>query len=394
MNLPEPIRNALIALLLVILGWLGYEATTSEPTEPEPIGSIRGLVYTAAADGLIQQTGAPVIAEAGKVFDHFRYMGVAERMYALDRGGRVEQKPLKAGPVQPCTNTSNVWACPTPSFREDLSRLVTLRDNHSGVGVYVAEWFAGKTWPAKMVLPWEVLPPALLNLEPGSEQQKRIVEQEAYEAAKAVFASIASLPGDWIVEPKNEWWERRYLWLSIEWTRGYIRAHRELSPEVKQKVRFSLGPIAGSDRSWQGSTLAESVENYPADILDYIDEVGGYWSYHFYVSDPATWNFPARDKVMDAPEWGDLEKVVSFRDKNYPNTKIYVGEWGYTSSAPNVLPTSEQIQGDAPVIRAIEKRLGSMVDGPLFLYQIAEHAAPEGKFTGTAWLTNRAAFQE
>lgn len=412
MNFQGPIKTALIALLLALLGWLGYELNTG-PTDPvvtnpvdttvvvptvpveppAPIYNKRGVVYTADADGLIQAPGAPIVGQAAQVFPHFRYMGVAERMYALDRNGRVEQSPAVAGPVQPCTNTSNVWACPTPSFREDLSRLVTLRSKHTGIGVYVAEWFAGKNWPAKMALPHELLRPDLLTLPVGSDQQKEQVQREGYEAARAVFASIQAVPGQWIVEPKNEWWSRPNLWLTIEWTRGYVKAHAELPDSIKQRIRLGLGPIAFADRPWQGNVLAESVLNYPADILTYLNETGGYWSYHFYPSLPPSYSFPPAAKVMDAPEWADLERVVTFRNDNYSRTRIYIGEWGYTSSPDNVLPTPAQVEADAPVIRAIEDRLNRMVDGPVLLYQIAEHVGPEGKFTGTAWTTNRGAFR-
>ena len=310
-----------------------------------------GVNFTWAADQRI--TGDPTYASTA--FRHVRYFQMMEKDYA---GGTPANTTLSV-----CANMDNPWACPEQSMRQHLVRVMKLREMFPDGYVWVApEVIGGKTWPCKGYTPEELGP------DP---------EAAGYAWGRVALATFGPV-GDVILAMSNEEWcagEARAAAYN-QWRRGVIRAHRE-----NPSCALAIGSTHKRPRTWHGERLRDNVEDVAADVWAYVDSTGGWADYHAHGLDEG-FRFLPHETAHTARDYADFFDWHAWVEGRYPNIRTAVGEIAYTTSAADVVATDAEKEADWPTFRRLIERLAADADA-VFLYQIEDHAYPEGAFSGS-----------
>ncbi len=310
-----------------------------------------GVNFTWAADKLI--TGDPTFASTA--FSHVRYFQMMEKDY---NGGNPSNTVLK-----PCTNIANPWSCHQASMRQHLLRVVKLRSMFPNGYVWISpEVIAGKAWPCKGYTVAEMGP------DP---------EEAGYQWARAALATYGPV-GNVILQMSNEEWcqEAGRLAAYDQWRRGIIRAHQE-----NPSCELALGASHVRSRTFNGQRVPDHVTDIAPDIWAYLNQVGGWADHHTYALDDSFHFFPYAT-AHTAPDVKDFFEWNRWVRTNYPNIRTAVGEIGYTTSPNDVVATPEQKIADWPTFCRLVTYVAREAD-IVFLYQIEDHAYPEGPFSGT-----------
>jgi len=411
----------------------------SSPTEPsgELYRDHLGVVITPASDKLI--TGVP--DKVSEAFKHVRYMGNG---YAL----RNWNQPHTG--VQPlaCLSTDlrTIWNdCDNTGMRTSMVRLNKLCAQFPEATItFVNEYFVGDGWPRKTLTKsellgansrarandWitsgevnsypmdstlELLVVDLMFNKSWSDNPRyhnsRMAKQIAksfntlsdkdvksiydiyFEEYMITLASLDVLPNQMILEVMNENWGRDYIEIANIQYKAAMDAHI-IHREGGGNVILSTGPRQWTNRtiSWAGGLLAESILEVPEFFLEYLDEVGGVVSMNLYPDDPeedTESGFVLPENWEGSPEWYESKMLNEHLRSNYPNIVYNISETGFTSSPKERMPSQSQRVADRPYQRKLVDKLLEDGVGIVYLYQIAEHGAPdnirpEGKFTGTA----------
>lgn len=369
MNPPNTVRLALIALLLAVAGWLGWEQinapTPSNPTQPPdtivtaPIDTLTpydqvGINITWAHDQLINAADPSGV---GKIFRHVRYFQMMEKDYAGGNPG--------ISKILPCTNLANPWACPENSMRQHLVRVKELRAMFDGYIWIAPEVLAGRGWPCKG---WTAR-------ELGADPY-----QAGYEWGRVALATFGTVPGIILAMDNEEWChiDQNRPEAYNEWRRGIIQAHRE-----NPSCELAIGARHVRPKNWENRRLTDNVTDVAPDIWAYIDSIGGWADYHAHGIEGD--RFLPRDRAHTATDFRDFFEWSQWLDDNYTGIRKSVGEIAYTSSSPLIVPPPNVKQADWPTLRSLVDTLRKEAD-LVFIYQIAEHPNPEGAFSGSGVL--------
>ena len=325
--------------------------TLAPPTDPATYGPQLGVNFTWAADDRID--GDPAFASAA--FRHVRYFQMMEKDYA--------GATPAIGDLAPCTDLANPWNCPERSARQHLVRVKALRRMFPGGVIWVApEVLTGRTWPCK----------GFTAAELGGDPR-----EAGYRWARAMLATYGTLGGGVVLAMTNEEWcpgaDRVNAY--NEWRRGVVRAHRE-----NPSCALAIGARHVRARTWEGQRMADNVLDVASDVWAYVDSVGGWADYHAHgIVDG---RFLPHGRAASAPDYRDFFAWSAWIDDNYPGIRKSVGEIAYTTSDPDVVATDEHKRADWPTYAELVRGVAREAD-LVFLYQIEDHARPEGAFSGS-----------
>lgn len=309
-----------------------------------------GVNFTWAADSRI--SGDPTFASQS--FKHVRYFQMMEK----DFGGATPA----TGQLAACTNLENPWACPERSMRQHLVRVTSLRAMFPDGYVWIApEVINGKGWPCKGYTVAE------LGADP---------EEAGFQWAQAALATYGPL-GNIILAMTNEEWcaEANRPEAYNAWRRGIIRAHRQ-----NPSCQLALGATHTRTRMWNGERMPDNVGDVAPDVWQYLNEIGAWADYHAHgIVDG---NFLPHAQAHTAEDYADFFTWNDWVEANYPNIHTAVGEIAYTTSPSGVVATPAQKLADWPTYRKLIEGVAAKAD-LVFLYQIQDHAYPEGAFSGS-----------
>lgn len=312
-----------------------------------------GVNFTWANDQAI--TGDPTYASTA--FRHVRYFQMMEKDYA---GATPATATLSV-----CDNLDNPWACPERSMRQHLIRVQHLRAMFPEGYVWIApEVIGGKSWPNKN---WSV------------EELGDDPEEAGYQWARVALATFGPL-GNVILATDNEEWgaDPGRIAAYNEWRRGIIRAHRQ-----NPACEIALGASHIRERGWDG--VEDRVDRVAPDVWAYVDSVGGWADFHAHgiITDDGPWRFGNDfEEASAAEDYADFFAWSRWLDGRYPNIRKSVGEIAYTTSPVDVVASDAQKEADWPTHRRLLEALAEEAD-LVFLYQIQDHAYPEGAFSGS-----------
>jgi len=223
------------------------------------------------------------------------------------------------------------------------------------------EVLADRSWPCKG---WDVD-------EMGGDPK-----EAGYQWAKAALATYGKVGGVVLAMTNEEWCaEAGRTNAYNEWRRGIIKAHRE-----NPSCELAIGARHVRQRQWQGKRMPDNVLDVASDVWAYIDQVGGWADYHAHGIDNG--RFLPHDQAAQAEEIRDFYAWSAWLDENYPNIRKSVGEIAYTTSDPGVVASDAEKKADWPTFKSLIKALAVKSD-LVFLYQIEDHARPEGAFSGS-----------
>lgn len=395
-----------------------------------------GVVITPASDKLI--TGVP--DDVSRAFKHVRYMGNGYSLRGWDA-------PSTGVVPNECASNdlSKIWnECEKPGMQSSMVRLNNLCTQFPDATItFVNEYFVGFNWPWKTLTKQELLGDGVrgrindfvttgtrINSKPDSLGELFLIEQlfnkydvgEApvatprsirqmrnlikfrdlnqsdkdriyeiyYQEYSTVLNSLSVLPNQIILEVMNENWGRAYIEVANIQYQAAMDAHIAHTNNGGSVI-LSSGPRQWTNRTinWAGGLLAESILEVPTFFLQYLDKTGGVVSMNLYPDDPeekTESGFVLYENWEGSPEWYEVDKLSDYLEVTYPNITFNISETGYTSSPKEEMPTQFQRLMDREyLVKLIDKCLDNNVD-IIYMYQIAEHSAPEGKFTGTAVL--------
>ena len=419
-TIPTAVRLALAALCLALAAWFGA-TQLAEPVIDPPAGAIvvapidttpviiaptpptddlgadtpradrLGVVVTMIADGLIRAANTEL-----RDIPAIRFMADGHKDYEvagqpLSRRNPAAQPPIHAAPT---TDPNKVWSFPEPGVRQNINRVATLAQMAPDATlIVVADEYAAimgdDARPRDWVAPGKQWQPVELGMSDDFDftpAELALAERESYELTRAYLTSLEAFAQTRLVlyEMANESWFDRLVPVRNAELRGCVRAHRE-HVAAGGHVRLALGPAQRHNRQLWGRTIAEGIETYPPDVLVYLNEVHGYASMHFYVSDAEgdrTGGFAAPANASTAPEWQEWRGFVAFLHDRYPSITPYVGEMTFTRSAPWANSTPAERAQDQVIISQIATRLIAERAHWVCLYMYAQPGTGEGKFMG------------
>ena len=320
-------------------------------SDATPLRDKLGVNYTWAADKRIVTDDT---AQLSGAFRHVRYFLMTEKDY--DGGWPATTTPA------PCLNTENPWKCPELSLRQHLVRVLKLRELFPRGYIWLApEVIGGKTWPCKG---WAV------------EELGNSAEQAGYNWAKAALATYGQVEGVILAMTNEEWCaESGRVEAYNQWRRGFIRAHRE-----NPSCAIAVGARHVRPREWKGERMPDGVGDVAPDVWAYVDSVGGWADYHAHGIEAG--KFLPHGRATEATDYADFFAWSAWLDERYPHIRKSVGEIAYTTSEPGQVATDEQKRADWPTYAKLIRGLAAEAD-LVFLYQIEDHSAPEGAFSGS-----------
>lgn len=317
---------------------------------PSTYGPQLGVNFTWAADQRIN--GDPTFAS--QAFTHVRYFQMMEKDY---RDGTPANTIL-----EPCTDINNPWNCSENSMKQHLVRVKSLRAMFPNGIIWVApEVLKDRAWPCKG---WNAQ-------EMGGDPQAA-----GYQWAKAALATYGKVGGVVLAMTNEEWCaEAGRTNAYNEWRRGIIRAHKE-----NPSCQLAIGARHVRQRVWDGKRLPDNVYDVASDVWAYVNQIGGWADYHAHGIEHG--RFLPHARAAQAEEIRDFYAWSNWLDTNYDNIRKAVGEIAYTTSEPNVVASDAAKKADWPTYKSLITALATKAD-LIFLYQIEDHGAPEGAFSGS-----------
>ena len=320
------------------------------PSAPTTLAPLLGVNVTWANDQRI--IGEEDIVDGA--VRHVRYFQMMEKDYATGTPASVQ--------LEPCLDLNNPWSCSDNSMKQHLVRVKQLRRMFPEGIIWIApEVLDNRKWPCKG---WSA---AELGTDP---------ETAGYRWGQAAFATYGQVPGVIVAMTNEEWCsgaERVNAYNA--WRRGIIRAHRE-----NPSCELAIGARHVRARTWKGERMPDNVMDVASDVWSYVEEVGGWADYHAHGIEQG--RFLPHDRAHLATDYQDFFAWSQWLDEHYPNIRKSVGEIAYTTSNPDVVATDEQKRADFATYSQLVHRLAQEAD-LVFLYQLEDHAAAEGAFSGS-----------
>lgn len=324
-----------------------------------------GVNITWASDDLLRTHTAPI----SSVFKNYRWFYFLPKDY----DGGVPSGRTVNGVSSP----SDVWQMERPSNQDNASRIYTITEMSGGRGVVgIAPENPFGNWPCK-------------NYSRVEYDDVRVRAREWARNTLKICESEPTQP--YILYAHNEEWCPIDPDIALEWTEEVLFEYLEYLRRGNRNVDVSIGAYRFEGTTFNGTQIKDGVISVSPNIYKILNRVGGRIGYHFYPSTQRNYqdNFMSKREMGGAHLYNDLDLFSTFFYTNFPNITVDVGETNWTSSDNGVLPSPDQAVRDfEDVTSSMLDDLLSKTSGFIFVYQIADHSVPEGKFTGTGIYPN------